>query len=384
MEIAFTLNKVLKSAPKTLFKWLTFAFALLLCSGLLAVDAFADDGGKTVTIGTDTQSNYLAGPYGATEYECSLVEMLYTADEIGDLGSQNNIAALAFNVVQANSFTPSEGIMVYMANTKATSLDSDLLFILNPDEFTLVYDGAKTIGQQTGWESIELTDSFSYEAGSNLAVIILRKGSNAAAAGEGNAVKYAASSASGCLAVLQRHFPGTGYYENLANALKPITGCYYVSPADQSLRPNIQLTFKDESTAHVFSVADTPYAGGYYLVTYTETVPDGQTPAIDGEPLYKVGDSFVTLMTKDQAAKLTNSRFSVGVASHGEVSRNGDVNGNGTVNIVDAQVAYDLSNGVYADFTVLNMEGWLRADVNSDGVVDSADALAIQAKVMGQ
>ena len=56
----------------------------------------------------------------------------------------------------------------------------------------------------------------------------------------------------------------------------------------------------------------------------------------------------------------------------------GDVNNSGRMNIVDAQIAYDLGNNKYADFSVLPMAGWFAADMNADGVVDATDAFAIQ------
>ncbi len=62
-------------------------------------------------------------------------------------------------------------------------------------------------------------------------------------------------------------------------------------------------------------------------------------------------------------------------------SMKGDVNGNGEVNIVDAQIAYDISCGVYADSPSLSAM-LVAADVNEDGTVDSADAFAIQRYVM--
>ena len=64
----------------------------------------------------------------------------------------------------------------------------------------------------------------------------------------------------------------------------------------------------------------------------------------------------------------------------------GDANGNGKVNIVDAQVVYDLSKGTYgADYASYTLpQGWdmnvLRqtANVNGDDAIDAADAFAIQ------
>ena len=64
----------------------------------------------------------------------------------------------------------------------------------------------------------------------------------------------------------------------------------------------------------------------------------------------------------------------------------GDVNGNSRVNIVDAQVVYDMAAGAYgADYAALALPaGWTRAtllwaaNVNGDDAIDAVDAFAIQ------
>ena len=69
-----------------------------------------------------------------------------------------------------------------------------------------------------------------------------------------------------------------------------------------------------------------------------------------------------------------------------DASQRGDANGNGRVNIVDAQVIYDLSKGVYgADYASFKLpSGWgmsaLRwvANVNGDDAIDATDAFAVQ------
>ena len=55
----------------------------------------------------------------------------------------------------------------------------------------------------------------------------------------------------------------------------------------------------------------------------------------------------------------------------------GDLNNNGEVNIVDAQLAYDIATGKYNSHRHI---ATLRAiaDVNGDGCADAGDALAIQ------
>ena len=57
------------------------------------------------------------------------------------------------------------------------------------------------------------------------------------------------------------------------------------------------------------------------------------------------------------------------------------MNDNDKVNIVDAQIAYDLACGVYTDFVQVSMQQWIAGNVNNDNALDAADAFAIQFKV---
>ena len=128
-----------------------------------------------------------------------------------------------------------------------------------------------------------------------------------------------------------------------------------------------------------FEVSEEEYAAGYHLVTCTSDIPEGSVPTFKGENMFKVGDDYVALV-KD-AESVTAADFAVVAGEAGSIVRDGDVNANGAVNIVDAQVAYDAATAVYTDFTVLPMSGWLNADVNNDDSVTAADAFAIQYKV---
>ena len=56
---------------------------------------------------------------------------------------------------------------------------------------------------------------------------------------------------------------------------------------------------------------------------------------------------------------------------------NYDVNMTGLVDINDAQLAYDMYNGEYEDFSIINMHRFLNADVNADWKINVADAAAI-------
>ena len=54
----------------------------------------------------------------------------------------------------------------------------------------------------------------------------------------------------------------------------------------------------------------------------------------------------------------------------------GDVNFNNRINVVDAQIAYDISSGMYTTHEKYETMR-LAADVNKDGIADAADAFAI-------
>ena len=57
------------------------------------------------------------------------------------------------------------------------------------------------------------------------------------------------------------------------------------------------------------------------------------------------------------------------------------MNENGKINIVDAQIAYDIANSVYTGFEQLTVTGVLKADANNNMAVDALDARAIQVYV---
>ena len=64
-----------------------------------------------------------------------------------------------------------------------------------------------------------------------------------------------------------------------------------------------------------------------------------------------------------------------------EFVRDGDLNLNGKVNIVGAQIAYDLACCAYTDFAQVSMQQWIAGNMNNDNTLDAADAFAIQYKV---
>ncbi len=111
-----------------------------------------------------------------------------------------------------------------------------------------------------------------------------------------------------------------------------------------------------------------------YLVSTSDLVK-GQE---DGS--YAVGENKITLVTEAEAKDLSSEL-------------KGDLNGSKTVNIVDAQIAFDLSKGTGGKYKVIaekleaasvDMLHWLLGDVNTDNSVSAVDARAIMVYIHTQ
>jgi hypothetical protein len=151
---------------------------------------------------------------------------------------------------------------------------------------------------------------------------------------------------------------------------------------------SVTVNIKEKDQFSCSAYAD---ASGKYLVQYTGTVGDGNvvkyTSGSTVTDLYyseKYG-AWVFLADSDLSSTLANANFSVvsGDKTSATIKYDGDVNKNGTTNIVDAQIAYDLTNNVYPTFEALPMEMWLSADVNRVIGVAAGDARAIQCIIHG-
>jgi hypothetical protein len=144
-----------------------------------------------------------------------------------------------------------------------------------------------------------------------------------------------------------------------------------VTTLEKPVEPTYPVTFITDS-----KLAPT----GYKVLVYT---PDGAIGATDsytynGNTLFyaKGLDAFVYIVADTVTAEQASG---VIVAGGTRTVANGNVNGNAVVNIVDAQIAFDLSSGEYdAELTTLTIENRLNADVNGDGQITTADAQAIQ------
>lgn len=168
-----------------------------------------------------------------------------------------------------------------------------------------------------------------------------------------------------------------------------VSGSYYdkdVTLEDATKSVTVNITEKD-----LFSCSTYADASGKYLVQYTGAVEDGKvvqyTSGSTVTDLYysEKYSAWVFLADSDLSSTLSNADFSLvtGDKTSVTIQYDGDVNKNGTINIVDAQIAYDLTNNVYKTFEALPMNMWLSADVNTEFGVAAGDARAIQCIIHG-
>lgn len=122
-----------------------------------------------------------------------------------------------------------------------------------------------------------------------------------------------------------------------------------------------------------------------FLVTVTGTPEEGKAFAYGDNVMYKTtayGEnvySWLVIVDKNEAFTVATAEANINQASATaeEVKQSYDVNETGIVDINDAQLTYDIYSGKYTDFEKVSVRKFLRADVTSDKVVNSADAVAV-------
>lgn len=122
-----------------------------------------------------------------------------------------------------------------------------------------------------------------------------------------------------------------------------------------------------------------------FLVTVTGTPEEGKAFAYGEDVMYKTtayGEnvySWLVIVDKNEAFTVDTAKAKITQASATaeEVKQSYDVNETGVVDINDAQLTYDIYSGKYTDFEKVSVRKFLRADVNLDKAVNSADAVAV-------
>lgn len=151
---------------------------------------------------------------------------------------------------------------------------------------------------------------------------------------------------------------------------------------------NLVITIEKKSTL-TMEVAVSEYVQmdnkTVFLVTVTGTPEEGKAFAYGEDVMYKTtayGEnvySWLVIVNKgetfDQATAEANITQASATAE--EVTQSYDVNETNLVDINDAQLTYDIYSGKYTDFEKVSVRKFLRADVNGDKIVNSADAVAV-------
>lgn len=122
-----------------------------------------------------------------------------------------------------------------------------------------------------------------------------------------------------------------------------------------------------------------------FLVTVTGTPEEGKAYAYDGNVMYKTTAyganvySWLVIVAKGQEFTADTAKANIAEASATaeEMTPSCDVNETKTVDINDAQLVYDIYSGKYGDFEKVTVKKFLCADVNSDKIVNSTDAVAV-------
>lgn len=122
-----------------------------------------------------------------------------------------------------------------------------------------------------------------------------------------------------------------------------------------------------------------------FLVTVTGTPEEGKAFAYGDKVMYKTIAyganvySWLVIVDKNGAFTVATAEANITQASATaeEVKQSYDVNETGVVDINDAQLTYDIYSGKYTDFEKVSVRKFLRADVNSDKIVNSTDAVAV-------
>lgn len=124
-----------------------------------------------------------------------------------------------------------------------------------------------------------------------------------------------------------------------------------------------------------------------FLVTVTGTPTEGMAYAYGENTMYKTTAygvnvySWLVIVDKNQefTADTAKANIKEASATAEEMAPSYDVNETKTVDINDAQLVYDIYSGKYGDFDKVTVKKFLCADVNSDKIVNSTDAVAVVA-----
>ena len=123
-----------------------------------------------------------------------------------------------------------------------------------------------------------------------------------------------------------------------------------------------------------------------YLVLVSGSLDDSKIFTYADTPMYYRENygawCFLTVENSKLTAGLARKQIGTRTGQMDDIGADDfDVNMTGLVDINDAQLVYDMYNGKYEDFTVINMHRFLNADVNTDKRVTVNDAAGVVSNI---
>lgn len=225
----------------------TLIFTLFAFVGIVLPQVVNAQGGNyVVTIGTGTSSHYYApfNPY----YRNSTAEMIYTAAEVGTIGT---IDTIWFYSSSSTTFACSS-LKVYMGTTTNNNFSSSSPWILS-NELEEVFDagGSINIGGSMGWYAIPLQTPFFY-TGDNLVVAVTKTASDYSSSS-----KWAYTTTSSNYQTYYRQSDSDVSYGSITSLTSSTSG------SSSSDRPNIKISIDTAVSGCVrprnMSVTDVTY-----------------------------------------------------------------------------------------------------------------------------
>ena len=262
-------------------------FTLLLLVGVVLPQyVVAQNGHQTVIVGTGTSADYTA-PFN-NYYRNSTTEMIYTAAEIGTVGT---IDTIWFYATTTTPF-PCTSMKVYMGTTTANTFASSSSWILESDLEEVFDGGAITVGGTIGWYAIPLQTPYFY-TGDNLVVVVTKTATD-----YNSSCKWQYTSTSS--AVLYRRSDSDATYGSLSSLTATTTG------TTSSYRPNIKMAIDTNMSGCVrprnMVVSDLTYNSA--TLTW-----DGCNDAVSYEICYGTTNSLATYQDSASAVYGVNYYF---------------------------------------------------------------------------
>ena len=156
------------------------------------------------------------------------------------------------------------------------------------------------------------------------------------------------------------------------------TGGRYTIPAE--LVSGAILTVSvTETTRLTADVRVSEYLSGrVWLVEASLTVPVGKMLTYDGAPMLYVParGAYMYVVDAEPTTEQARRAISTAVGQADSLTINGDANDSGLLDVNDAQLVYDMYMGMYR-FNDLTQPMWLRADANSDQIINVKDVQCI-------